>query len=568
MSSSPSGNDPHTSFPGNEEPASPPGLSETLRQNSEEIPDTSTPEAPVETPGTTTSPAAVLSSPATVSGNEPVLSARVQVVGSKDLHESLTFARSAQKEWAATPISARIRAFRQIKKRFLERAEAIARCVSKECGKPIQEALLADVLTVADVFDYWINHIEDLLEPDELSLDPLSYPSKQGVVTREARGVIALITPWNYPIAIPLRTMVPALLSGNAIMFKPSEITPESGEQLDMLFAGLIPGGLLTLCKGGPEVGQALMATDIDLVVFTGSVRTGKLVAKQCAEKLIPCSLELGGKDAAIVMSDANLDRTVHGIAWGALTNAGQNCASIERIYVEQPIAEAFLAKLTAYVKTLRPGIDVGALTTPGQLAIVRSQVEQAIQDGGQLLVGELPSDPQEQLVPPLVILITNEDTPLMMEETFGPVLPIVVVPSVEDAIWKANQSKFGLTASIWSKNIGKAQFLAQQLRAGVITINNHGFTGAIPSAPWSGVGESGYGITNSPHALAELTRPRLLLSDRNRAKKELHWHPYDERLETIAEAMCALKGGAGIFQRIGALFRLIPAFLGRMFAS
>ncbi|MEJ7733043.1 MAG: aldehyde dehydrogenase family protein [Polyangiaceae bacterium] len=466
-------------------------------------------------------------------------------------------ARKAQRAWADKPVSERIAAVRQLKRRVLERAEAIAELLLRECGKPIEEGALAEVLPNADLVDWWAASIEELLEPTTVELDALSYPGKLGRIHKDPRGVVALITPWNYPVAIPLRTLIPALLAGNAVVFKPSEVTPRAGALVASLFEGILPGGVLELVQGGGEVGAALVAADVDLVVFTGSVATGRKIAVACAERLVPCSLELGGKDAAIVLADANLERTARGLVWGAFTNAGQNCASVERVYVEKAIAPALIERLVALTKELRPGIDTAVLTTERQCSIVRRHLEDAVTSGGEVLAGG-PPEAGSLAFPPTVIKVADEDTPLLREETFGPILPVVVVDGEDDAIERTNASRFGLTTSIWTKRIDHGHDLARRLRSGVVTINNHGFTAALPAAPWTGAGESGYGITNSAHALAELTRARFVLEDRSRAKSELWWYPYTPTLRKLVFAMARARGGAGFFGRIAAIFELI----------
>ncbi|WP_437290790.1 aldehyde dehydrogenase family protein [Sorangium sp. So ce406] len=478
--------------------------------------------------------------------------------------EIVVRARAAQRVWAEVPIGERAELIGKVKRRLLARAEEIAALLHRECGKPIEEAALAEVLPNADLIDYWTVSIEELLDEPAVDLDPLAYPGKAGRIRREPRGVVALITPWNYPVAIPLRTIVPALLAGNAVVFKPSEVTPRSGALVSSLFDGLLPDGVLAVAQGGGDVGAALIDAGVDLVVFTGSVATGKKVAVACAERLVPTSLELGGKDSAIVLGDCDLERAARGVVWGAFTNAGQNCASIERVYVEHAIADRFIERVVALTGQLRAGIDVGLMTTARQAEIVRRQLDAAVADGAELLAGGAP-EPGSLAFPPTVLKVEREDTPLLREETFGPILPVLVVNNAEEAIARTNASRFALTTSLWTRGYERAHALGRRLRSGVVTINNHGFTGALPAAPWTGTGDSGFGVTSSPHALAELTRPRFYLEDRSRAKSELWWYPYTPALRTIAFAMARVRGGAGWFGRISALVELVAAFARRM---
>ena len=458
----------------------------------------------------------------------------------------------------------RASAIAKVKKRILERADAIGALLSRECGKPVEEGLLAEVLPNADLVDYWTMSIEELLDGQTVELDALAYPGKVGRIHKEARGTVALITPWNYPVAIPLRTLVPALLAGNAVLFKPSEVTPRAGALVASLFEGLLPEGVLQLVQGGGDVGAALVAADVDLVVFTGSVATGRRIAVACAERLVPCSLELGGKDAAIVLADCNLERTARGLVWGAFTNAGQNCASVERVYVEKAIADKLVERVVALTKELRPGVDTAVLTTARQCDVVRGHLDEAVAGGAEILAGGAP-EAGSLAFPPTVVKLTDDETPLLREETFGPILPIVVVETADEAIERTNRSRFGLTTSLWTKRINHAQELARRLRSGVVTINNHGFTAALPQAPWTGAGESGYGVTNSPHALHELTRARFVLEDRSGGSRELWWYPYTPALRTVALAMARVRGGAGFFGRIAAFFTLLGALPKRL---
>lgn len=476
-------------------------------------------------------------------------------------------ARQAQAAWAALGVSKRIRAISAVKKRILARAEATAATVHEETGKPEVEALLGEILASADVVSYWAEVITDELEPFEAEIDALSYPKKSGLIHREPRGTIGMIMPWNFPFALPLRTLVPALMAGNAVVFKPSEITPRTGKLVVELFDGLVPDGLVGLVQGGGDAGARLCASEVDLVVFTGSPASGRKVAHACADRLVPCTLELGGKDAAIVLADADLDRAANGIVWGAMMNAGQNCGAVERVYADKGIVEPLTDKIVAAARALRMGEDVGPLTTAAQRATVERHVEAARKAGGVVHVGGEPLDDARAKLGyrPTVVSIDADDNELIADETFGPVVPISPVAGADEAVRRANASRYGLTASIWTRDIRKAESMAKSLRAGVVTINNHSFTGALPSAPWGGVGETGWGITGSPLALEHLTRPRFVCVDKNRAARELWWYPYSDTLRKIALAFARLRGGASFGGRIGALFALLGLLPKRM---
>ena len=505
----------------------------------------------------------VFSSVSPVDG-EPLAS--IEATAAEAVGEAIARARAASVEWAALPLIDRIDAIAKVKRAILSRAQEIAELVHREVGKPVEEAALAEVLPNADLVDYWCDSIEELLDVNVVELDPISYPGKLGQVQRDPRGVVALITPWNYPVAIPLRTLIPALLAGNSVVFKPSEVTPRAGALVASLFEGILPEGVLQVVQGGADVGKALVGGDVDLVVFTGSVATGKAIAVSCAERLIPCSLELGGKDAAIVLDDCRLERTAQGIVWGAFTNAGQNCSAVERVYVVAEVADKLIERIVAISKELGKG-DLAVVTTGEQRDKVVEHIDGALQAGAELLLGGKPDDATTLALEPTIVKVDDDSAacPAMVDETFGPLLAIMVVKDADEAVERVNASRYGLTTSVWTQKIARGRALAARLNSGVVTINNHSFSAALPAAPWTGTGDTGYGVTNSPHCLSSLTRVRFLLEDRNRAKRELWWYPYTPVLRTIALSMAAVRGGAGFFGRIAAFFRLLPAIFKRL---
>ena len=347
-------------------------------------PDAASP--PVETPAVAAAaPAPAAGAPADGKPVTPTPGTNVTFVAPGDVAAMVSRARAAQGAWAARTLEERIRILAAVKDCVLDCAEVIGAEVHRETGKPEVEAILSEVLPSADVVVYWSQNLEEFLTPGEIALDGMAYPGKSGWTFREPRGTVGLITPWNYPVALPLRTLVPALLAGNTVVWKPSEITPASGALVAALFDGLLPEGVLEVAHGGGDVGQALSEADVDLVVFVGGVETGKKVARACVERVSPCSLELGGKDAAIVLADANLERAANGVVWGAMTNAGQNCGAIERVYVEASVADAFVERVKAEVATLRAGVEVGPMTTERQRAIVAAQVDAEEAAGGRL---------------------------------------------------------------------------------------------------------------------------------------------------------------------------------------
>jgi len=469
--------------------------------------------------------------------------------------EAVAKARQAQPAWAALPVAERSKALGRIHKRFLQNAEKFVELLTAENGKTAGEAWTSEVIANSDLFLYWMGNAAQFLKRERVPLNPINYPGKTAFIEYLPRGVVGIIAPWNLPVAIPLRGIIPALLAGNAVVFKPSSRCPQIGELIRDTFAPELPDGLLQVVIGRGDTGTAIIEAGIDFLAFTGSVPVGKQLGALCAERLIPCALELGGKDAAIVLADCDLERTAQGITWGAYFNAGQNCAGIERVYVEKSIADAFIARATSITKELRAGIDYGPMTTPQQRELVESQVATALEGGAVCEAGGERGKEEGFWYQPTLLTGVTHEMEIMREETFGPVLPVQVVADAEEAVRLANDSKYGLTASVWSKNTQWAMELGRRLEAGVVTINNHSFTGAVASLPWSGIKETGFGATNSHLAIGEMVRPRVLLIDKAKAK-EMWWYPLNDAL---LEATRALRDMA--LGQTTALFRLLGAF-------
>ncbi len=463
--------------------------------------------------------------------------------------------RTAQQAWAARPLKQRVEVLRACREAFLAQAEALVKVLTEETGRPEGESWLSEVVPDGDLFSFWLARGPGYLKRERVKLGPLNFPGKTAFIEKVPRGVLGLVTPWNLPVAIPLRTIVPALLAGNGVVWKPSEHTPRTAQVLAKILAEHLPEHLLTVVQGTGEVGDAVVRSGVDQVVFTGSVKTGRKVAAAAAERLIPASLELGGKDAALVLADADLDRAAEGVVWGAMFNAGQNCAAIERVYVEKPVAEVFRQKVRERAMALRLGEDVGPLTTGFQLDTVVRQVEAAKAAGARVECGGERAEGPGRFYEPTVLTGVPAGSPVLTEETFGPVLPLVEVEGAEAGLAAMNDSEFGLTASIWTRDVWKGFALARRVEAGVVTVNDHGFTGGVPALPWTGTKSSGFGVTNSHFALESMVRPRTVLLDRSRARRELWWYPYNPVLLRIARALVDLARG-----KLGALGRLVSS--------
>jgi acyl-CoA reductase-like NAD-dependent aldehyde dehydrogenase len=461
---------------------------------------------------------------------------RAPLSSPQEVQNAVTRARAAQPSWASLSFRERARIILKARGLMLNERDEIAKLVSRETGKPVAEAMSMEIVPTLDAMHYFAHASEDLLRPQKIDIGQYGMMGRSSRIIFKPLGVIGIISPWNFPLATPADEVVMALMAGNAVVLKPSELTPLIALKIGELFsrAGL-PAGLLEIMTGDGSTGAALIDARVDKIMFTGSVATGKRVAEAAAKYLIPVVLELGGKDPMIVLEDADLENAARGAVWGAFANAGQACASVERCYVHESIAPRFIERVVEQTQRLKQGlgtekdIDVAAMTNERQLQIVEDHVNDALERGARVLTGGNRLSREGFFYEPTVLINVDHNMQIMRDETFGPVLPVMTFKTDDQALKLANDSVYGLTASVWTKNISRGRRLAERIEAGTVMVNEAVYTHGIAQTPWGGVKESGYGRTHGRMGLLELVTPQHIHVNRISFLPDLWWFRYNQ---------------------------------------
>jgi len=465
--------------------------------------------------------------------------------------------------WAQLPIADRARYMRRAAQVIIDDLDGIARLLSREQGKPVTESYVMELVPTIDALHWIAGNAGQILEEERIRNPQVFLLQKSHRFSYQPLGVVGVIAPWNYPWSIPFGEVAIALACGNGVVLKPASLTPLIGQRIQQVFerAG-VPEGLVRTVHGGGRVGQALVESSAAKIFFTGSVDVGRGVGVACAERMKGSVLELGGKDPQIVLPDANLQNAISGCLWGGFANAGQTCSGIERVYVHRDIAQRFVEGVVAGARKLRVGdpllgdTEIGPMVSEDQFDLVKELVDDAVAHGAELRCGGPVDVPgmSGAFYAPAVLTGVRHDMRIMREEIFGPVVPIVTVDSEDEAIALANDSEFGLGASVWTLDRDKGELIAARIEAGMVWINDHMYSHGACQCSWGGVKNSGLGRSHSKFGFYECVEIKLVAWEPSRTRN-FWWHPYDGSLSKALHASAQLLYGRDA-DKLGALRR------------
>ncbi|NJD21619.1 MAG: aldehyde dehydrogenase family protein [Melioribacter sp.] len=485
-----------------------------------------------------------------------------------ELKEMIQHAAEAQKLWEEYSLTERIKYALKIREYIVDNADKIAEIISRDNGKTRIDALATEILPAVMGISFYCKNARRFLRDKKLGSGNIFLINKRSKILRVPYGVVGIISPWNYPFSIPLADVILGLLSGNAVILKTASATQMVGLVLkEAVEYANLPDGIFSFVNmSGKIAGDAFLDCGINKLFFTGSVAVGKYLMGQAAKTLTPICLELGGNDAMIVCEDADPYRAAMGTIWAGFQNAGQSCGGVERIYVHEKIYDSFTNILKDKVENLHVDYDtdfssdMGCMTTERQLETVRNHIEDALNKGANVFAqSKTPKNNQLKNFHPAVVLTNvNHDMIVMRDETFGPVVGVMKFNNYDDAINLTNDSYLGLTGSVWTRNQNRGEKIAKQIKAGVVTINDHLVSHGLAETPWGGFKESGIGRTHGEMGFDEMTQPLTIVKDiLPFVKKNLWWHPYNKNLYYGLKGLIDLLYSNKLSKRISGLGNL-----------
>jgi len=495
----------------------------------------------------------------------------VEATPPEEIPSIIQKAREAQAEWYALPLENREKTLRQVQKALADRTEEFVELVSLETGKPVMEALATDVMNALSVGDFSLERMEHLFREGKVEFGSIStmmrYMGRSSYLIPRPLGVVGIITPWNYPLALPYSQVMMALAAGNAVVLKPSSHTPLTALRMrEMMVKAGLPDQLLHVIIGsGEEVGEALVSSDVDRLVFTGHPDVGRRIMTLAAQRLTPLTLELGGKDAFIVLKDADLRRAAKAACWGSFVNCGQTCVAVKRIYLHRSVEAKFTDLFLKEVQALKQGYDpedpsltLGPLISERAVQDMEAQVARALEQGAKVLTGgkRMPGH-KGHFFEPTVIVGAAQSSDIVQKETFGPVVVLLTFGDEEEAVRLNNDSLYALNGSVWTSDLAKGRDMATKLKSGTITVNNVAYTYGLGATPWGGRGESGFGRTHGDAGFEEMIERQHVHLDHGKFPSEIWWPPYGEE---SMEAMRNFTMMAFIGDRSRMLQRLLKA--------
>jgi acyl-CoA reductase-like NAD-dependent aldehyde dehydrogenase len=478
---------------------------------------------------------------------------RLPVTSPDEVRVLVDRARTAQPAWAAMGFEGRARVLRRMQKWVVDNAERVIQTIVDESGKTYEDASVVELAYGAGALGFWAKHAPEYLSDEKVRTSNPFVMGRKLVVRYRPVGVVGVIGPWNYPLTNNFGDAIPALAAGNAVVLKPSEITPLTSLLLaDAIRECGLPENAIQVAIGGADTGTALIDA-VDFVMFTGSTATGRKVMSRAAETLTPVALELGGKDPMIVLKDADIERAANAATYYAMQNGGQTCVSVERVYVEAPIYDQFVNAVTEKVKALRQGapagpasVEVGAVTFAPQLDIVRRHVEQAREAGARITTGGHVREGAGRFFEPTVLADVDHSMTAMTDETFGPTMPIMKVADAEEAVRLANDSPYGLGASVWTKDLARGEQIARRIESGYACVNDANVNYFAYELPMGGWKESGLGVRHGAAGIRKYTRQQAILVTRLAMKRDVHFFPYSARTTKLLGRLTKVLYGRG----------------------